>query len=159
MILLSAKTYRHHGPRARARHKHPARVSRVRIERIRYHVRNGIAVPAAVVRERCVRADIPAAALVRRLRVDDDEVVLLRQARPLRVLVVRLRRARTVVDGDDDGGVGLEVVRDVDVHEGARRVVAKVGDWFQLGGAHGTDQAKSRGEVLFESHDGSKDGQ
>jgi hypothetical protein len=73
--------------------------------------------------ERSLGRDIPASARVRRLRVDDDETVLLGEFGVRRAGVVGVGSALAVVDGDNDGGLGGEFVRDVDVHLGLRCVL------------------------------------
>jgi hypothetical protein len=64
--------------------------------------------------------DVPASSRVWRLRVDDDETVLLGEFGVRRAGVVGIGSALAVVDGNDDRGLSSELVRDVDVHLGLR---------------------------------------
>jgi hypothetical protein len=66
--------------------------------------------------------DVPASSRVWRLRVDDDETVLLGEFGVRRAGVVGIGSALAVVDGNDDRGLSSELVRDVDVHLGLRCV-------------------------------------
>lgn len=85
-------------------------------------------------RQSGTRRDVPAGAGVGGLGVDDDETLLVSEAGVGRAVVVGLRGAGAVVDGDDDGWGGGELVGDVDVHFGFGRVGAEVGDLTEGGG-------------------------
>lgn len=97
------------------------------------YVGNGVTVASTVVGERGRRRDIPASAAVGRLGVDDDIAVCLSQLGILSALVVGRSSATAVVNGDDDGGLGGELVGNVDVHLDARGVGTEVGDLLEGG--------------------------
>jgi hypothetical protein len=88
------------------------------LEGVSDHVGDRVAVAAAVVGEGLLRRNVPAGAGVGRLRVDDDEAVLLGQLGVRSRLEVRGAGTLAVVDGNDDSGLGGELVGDVDVHLG-----------------------------------------
>jgi hypothetical protein len=110
--------YGHHSARAASSDEDLAGVTVVLLESVSDHVGDRVAVAATVVGEGLLRRNIPAGAGVGRLRVDDDETVLLGQFGVRSRLVVRGASSLAVVDGNDDSGLGGELVRDVDVHLG-----------------------------------------
>lgn len=84
--------------------------------------------------QRLRRADVPTCALVRALRVKEQELArLVREPGVWGALVHRLRRALAVVQDDEDGRRLLEVAGDVGVKQRIRGVVAEVVDLGELG--------------------------
>jgi hypothetical protein len=130
-----AWTHSHHPPRRLANEKHPLRIRLVLVHRVPDHVGDGVAVGPAVPLQRRARRHVPAPALVGRLRVHDDKLLLVRQPLVRAAVVVLLRRARAVVHADqhrrplgESGGL---------VDEHACRALDGgpiVGDLLELGG-------------------------
>jgi hypothetical protein len=85
------------------------------------------------VRQRRGAVDVPAAAGVWRVRVDDDEAVGVGERGVPRAGVVGLRGAGAVVHCDDNGGVGFEGRGHVDVHADVGGVGAEAGDLCERG--------------------------
>jgi hypothetical protein len=115
-------TYGHHSARTAASHKDTASIALVLVKSVSDHVSDRVAVATTIVGERSLGRDIPASSRVRRLRVDNDETVLLGEFGVRRAGVVGVGSALAVVDGNDDRGLSSELVRDVDVHLGLRCV-------------------------------------
>lgn len=155
--MSASEAYRHHGTRARSGHKDAACVRSVLVNGVSDHAGDALAIAASIVLKRGIGAHVPAASRVRRLGVDDDEVVLLRQRRILGSRVVGRCCASAVVDGDDNGRVFTKAVGHVDVHSHSRRIVSKVRDLCELGGASKANQGRGpRQDVLQGDHDGDK---
>lgn len=108
--------YGHHGAGAASSDEDAAGVSLVLAESVGYHVGDGVAVAAAIVGQGRLGRDVPASALVRGFRVDDDEAVLVGELGVRRAGVVGLGGAGAVVDGNDDGRLRSKLVGNVDIH-------------------------------------------
>lgn len=144
------QTHRHHPPRRLANEKHPLRIRLVLVHRVLDHVGDGVAVGAPVPLQRRARRHVPAPALVGRLRVHDDKLLLVRQSLVRAAVVVLLRRARAVVHPDEHRRLLGESGGLVDKH--ARRALdggAVVGDLLELGGRAGCSEegGGERGEL------------
>ncbi len=116
--------------------EHPARIPVIRVQRIRHHVHDRITVRAPVMRKSRSRRHVPAGAVIRRLGVDDDEAVLLREGSIRGVGVVRRRGAGAVVDSNNDSRARGQVLRDIDVHLSARGVGPEVVHLLQRRALH-----------------------
>ena len=95
----------HHSPGARACDEDLARVARVLVKGVGNHVCNSFTVAAAIVSKSGLRSDVPTCTRVGRLRINDNEPVLICQVRVRRSRIVCLRGARTIVDCHDNRGL------------------------------------------------------
>ena len=125
--------YSHHSARAGAGDEDFACVRGILADRVRDHVGNGVAVAAAIVGERRLGRDVPAASRVGRRRVDDNEAILVRQLGIWRARVVSLSGASAVVDGHNDWGLGSKFGRDVDEHLRFGSIITEVRDLGKSG--------------------------
>src|SRR5437660_915407 len=96
--------------------------------RVRFQLVIGVSlddgVSAGVALQRLVGGDVPAAAAGVGRGVDDDEAVLVGQRPEVGAGVQVGPRALTAVQRQQDRGVGLDVVRHVQIHRQAGRVGA-----------------------------------
>lgn len=121
-------TYRHHGAGGLASHVNAARITVILPQRIAHHVGQTSTVAPAIMGQALRGRNIPAGAVGRRLAVNEDVSVLVRQ----RAVLCRAEESTggpgARVQDEDDGRVGLEVGGDVDEHFDAGGVRAKVLD-------------------------------
>ena len=125
----------HHGARGGAHYVDAGRVGEVFGEGVLDHRDDRGGVTAAVMGEGGGVLDVPAPGHVGGVGVDEDEVVGVGVGWEAGGGEEGGAGAAAGVHGDDDGGLGGELVRDVDVHVDFGGVGAEVVDFFELGGA------------------------
>jgi hypothetical protein len=116
----------------RASDEHSRSIDTVVGNRVLNHGRDTLGVSSAVVSEGSSRRDIEAFSAPGRIRVDDDEAMLVRETGVGRAGEVSLGGARAVVDGDDQRRVGCNVRGLVDEHPDVVWVRAKARHLLQL---------------------------
>lgn len=116
------------------------------------HADDALGITAPVVGQRLLGRDIPAlVGRVRRVGIDDDEAVLGGEGGVLRAGVGCFSGAMAPMGVDENGWIGWEDVRDVDVEADVAGVGAKVLGDLDQGGSRG-ERGQITQEQVFESH-------